>query len=391
MALYNLRDSQDLVSNQIGAISGGNAPKLHYADYVEATARALPALEESEYNRKIQEEEIRLNNEARRQASRDANIALGIQGTNIAMNPIALKYGSKVLSALTPKPVSMLSSIAQAPAGIQSAIQPWASQVIPQAPNTLNNQIISSARTFGNGANPTYGNLAKSFVGDNVTKGNYASSLTSVGTDETGLLAKIGGSGNYLGKLGENAGLSSTASNIGANIATAGINYGIEKSNVGEFMHKKVGGGAQQWDDVATTLTSFATAGPIGAGVNLLRIGGRELFKKCIIITCCYGENSDEIEIARAYRDKFFTREILRGYYYFSEPVVDLMTKYPEVKEYYKKNLAEPLLRVAKFKLNLTKEHPSAIDCATAANMTNLWHDMGVALKSFIRSNGEEI
>lgn len=389
MALYNLQNPDSIISPQLGAISGGNMPKLHYSDYVESMADALPALENVEYNRKVQEEEIRLNNEAREQARRDANIALGLKGIEtgiqVGTNPILQKYGSKVLSALMPKALPSVMNTSGVPASISSAMQPWASQVIPQAPNTL----TVAAPAIGNA--PTFSGLGTGLVSETTPIG-YTPSLATTGTDVatqgTGILSKLGSGvskygGSTLATFGAGYGVSSMLGEKNRELGKLGglVGNANDQRNVGGAMSGAMSGAA-----IGSIVPGVGTL--IGAGLGAIGgiFGGKG---HCIIISSCCGGNSEEANIARQYRDKFFTREILRGYYAYSEGWVELMERYSEVKEYVKKTIVDPLLRVARFKLNLTKEHPSTLDCATAANLTNLWHDMGASLGTFTRNNGE--
>jgi hypothetical protein len=189
-------------------------------------------------------------------------------------------------------------------------------------------------------------------------------------------------------------------------IAGVGMGNLIEASNFGNYMHKQTGmskQGAKVMGGIGAGAAAGAATGAawgsfipgpgniIGGLLGGLFGGISASTKKCIIIETCFGSDSDETKLAREYKNKFFTKEILRGYHMFSEPIVNLMEQYPEVKEYYRKSLAEPLLRVARWKLGYTKEHPTITDCAIAANHTSLWHDLGASIKSFQRSNGEVV
>jgi hypothetical protein len=344
----------DILSPQLGAVSSGRAPKLNYEDYIESASSMLPALEEAEYARKVQEEQIALDNDARRQARVDANIALGIQGAQLATNPLALKYGGKVLSALTPKPpvmqtINALPSYATEYGGGSAMIPSYATEV----PGGVN-AVAPAVNTTGGKTLSTMGKVSK-FGG---------SALADLGAGYT-VSSILGEKNRELGKLGGLVKNPNDQRNVGG--AMSGMAAGAAMGSVVPGLGTLIGG----------------ALGGIG-GI----LGGRG---HCIMVSACFDKDSEELETARAYRDKFFTKEILRGYYVYSEPIVDLMNKYPEIKEHYRTTLVEPLLRVARFKLKLSQERPSALDCAIAMNFTNLWHDIGASLDSFTRRNGEII
>jgi hypothetical protein len=314
------------------------------ASYVESQAELLPQMEELRARKEYQDAQLRLAKQERQDARRDANVAMGIKGVetgvNLATNPTFQKYGRNVWNALKPKPPVM--------------------------------DIYSETGVPGDTAN------LGSSAGD---------LLTTTGTPSApSLLNRIS---DYKGIRFAGEGMGANAGNLAmATVVPAAVNYGLERAIIG----KKATGSEQAVSDVATSFSSFMLGGPIGLGLNLGKIGFREFAKKnCIIVETCHGHDSDETNLAREYRNKYFSKEMLRGYYVFSQPIVELMEQYPEVKAYYRKSLVEPLLRVAKWELGYTKEHPTITDCAIAANHTNLWHDLGASIKSFTRNTGEVV
>jgi hypothetical protein len=73
----------------------------------------------------------------------------------------------------------------------------------------------------------------------------------------------------------------------------------------------------------------------------------------CIIITTCTSRDSEEVQIAREYRDKYLDTQTLRGYYVIAEVVVPLL-RFNILKKLTKRFLVDKLIRHAKGKHNLT-------------------------------------
>jgi hypothetical protein len=342
-------------SPQRNAVSYGNTPQLSMEPFIESQAELLPQMEELRARKEYQDAQLRLAQQERQDARRDANVAMGIKGVetgvNLATNPTLQKYGAKVWNALKPKPPT-----------------PVIEQLIPG---------VNDTRLATNTARGVVSDVGGWTEGIGRSVSTESPSLLTRATDFKGILPRFGGEGIAAG-----------AGNLAMQAIPGAVNYGLERAIIG----KKATGSEQAVSDVATSFSSFMLGGPIGLGLNLGKIGFREFAKKnCIIVETCYGHDSDETNLAREYRNKYFSKEILRGYYAFSEPIVELMEQYPEVKAYYRKSLVEPLLRVAKWKLGYTKEHPTITDCAIAANHTNLWHDLGASIKSFTRNTGEVV
>ncbi len=335
-------------SPQLG-IYGGTTPQMRLEPYIEAQAEFLPQLYEQEAQRKYQEDQIRLAQQQREDERRDANRALAIEGTKTAIStaPTLIKYGKKVYDVLKPQLLGASATTTPATTGF-SAIS---GEAIPGA--TASTGLASKALTIGGRATGTVG--IGMGAGNLVAESNFGRWAGK---------QKIGG---Y--RVSEQGGKVAGGALAGAG---AGATYGATIGSVVPF---------------AGTLAGALLGGAIGGISGAISAST----KKCIIISAAYGVDTDEVNIAREYRDKHFTKEILRGYYVYSQPIVELMEKYPEVKEYYKINLAEPLIRYAKFKLGYTLEHPSPMDCAIARNYTNIWHDIGTVVKRFIRSTGEVV
>jgi hypothetical protein len=192
---------------------------------------------------------------------------------------------------------------------------------------------------------------------------------------------------------------------FGPSIETAGIGY-LGKT-IGDIA-ARTAGGPQREKNIAGALGGLASGAATGAlwgsyvplpGVGTF-VGGLvgALFggisastKKCIIVTACCGENSNEVKIAREYRDHYMDKHCQRGYYYIAEQLVPLMEESPLLRDYIRSNLVMPLIRFGNFKLGHTLDHPSSLDCAITKNFLGLCRDIGNIIPEFQRSNGEVI
>ena len=350
------------ISPQMSSLSyGGPTPYLDRATYIEEQANYLPQLRAQERQEQMFEEQMRLDREARRDARTDANTALGMKGVQLGYeaynSPTVRKYGKVVLDALKPKPVvpnAMVPSYARE--GLNLATPSYATEMASatQVPSAVAGATDSLAPTMAAPAS----------------------------TGFSGVLPTIGGEG-----------LAASAGNFAIKAGVPALaNMAIERSNMGEFMHDKVGGGSKEWDDAASSLSSFVLGGPIGLGLNVARIGVREFGKKnCIIVTAAHGLDSDEVRVARTFRDKECSKAELRGYYWIADKIVPLMEAHEDVKEFYRETLVAPLIAYAKWYLGETREKPDALAFSVVKNFRQSCIDAGATMKEYVRSNGEVI
>ena len=131
-----------------------------------------------------------------------------------------------------------------------------------------------------------------------------------------------------------------------------------------------------------------AWTGP-GAAVGAV-IGGvvGALSSACIIITACTSPDSEEVKVARLYRDKYLEPEQLRGYYMMSEKFVPYIIKYMAVKWLTKKILVDSLHECFKFTFNLGPR-PRILPRIIKDSFLWLCRKVGNTRTSFVRSNGE--
>ena len=80
------------------------------------------------------------------------------------------------------------------------------------------------------------------------------------------------------------------------------------------------------------------------------------VLSKCIIISSCTSPNSNEVQIAREYRDKFMTEEMLTGYYFLCGLFVPFILKYKPIKMIFKKLLVDRLIDYGEWRMDYRKK-----------------------------------
>lgn len=159
--------------------------------------------------------------------------------------------------------------------------------------------------------------------------------------------------------------------------------------------------------DQAANITSYEWSRPVEAGFEALNIpvpgqdtlAGKLLnpgapFLKaigCIIVTACTSADSEEVNIAREFRDKFLTPEQLRGYYMIAEKVVPWIHRFPWVKWVVKRFLVDNLIAYGRYALS--SRAPYAGDTAVFVTTYFLRFCGAVGRKRtvFVRANGETV
>jgi len=108
----------------------------------------------------------------------------------------------------------------------------------------------------------------------------------------------------------------------------------------------------------------------------------------CIIVSAATDPASEEVQIARAYRDRFLSRQTLRGYYIIAEKIVPLMIKHEWFKKIVKKCLVDKLVEYGREKLGLGGKAPLVSRIITKLFLS-LCNVTGKTVPVFVRSNGE--
>ena len=113
------------------------------------------------------------------------------------------------------------------------------------------------------------------------------------------------------------------------------------------------------------------------------------LFRGCIIISAIHGRDSEEVDIARRFRDSFLDLPTLRGYYFLADRVVPLMELDPNFKQHVKQTLVDRLIRFGR--AFFAKKQADNIDTNTTINFLTLCRCLGLQMTSYHRLNGEVI
>ena len=108
----------------------------------------------------------------------------------------------------------------------------------------------------------------------------------------------------------------------------------------------------------------------------------------CIIISI-HGRDSEEVDIARRFRDSFLDLPTLRGYYFLADRVVPLMELDPNFKQHVKQTLVDRLIRFGR--AFFAKKQADNIDTNTTINFLTLCRCLGLQMTSYHRLNGEVI
>lgn len=123
---------------------------------------------------------------------------------------------------------------------------------------------------------------------------------------------------------------------------------------------------------------------------KLINPGAAIVEKVCpIIMTAIYGGTSYEANICREYREKYLSKQQLRGYYVFAEPVCFIMEKHPKLKKYFRKYLTEKFVDYSEYKLDKKTKLPKISSYIISILFLKLCTYLGRKVKTYTRINGE--
>ncbi len=110
-------------------------------------------------------------------------------------------------------------------------------------------------------------------------------------------------------------------------------------------------------------------------------------FSRCIIVSACCGDDSEEVNIARKFRDDFMDTNMLRGYYILADNIVPFMERNSHVKQHIKTNLVDYLIDYGR---NLYYGDPMDEKCPIITQQfLDLCSNIGKKTPVYVRSNGE--
>jgi hypothetical protein len=211
------------------------------------------------------------------------------------------------------------------------------------------NEALTGAREIGQGA----GQLVAPTVGETGTfTGAGAQGIdaaTTLGAEEAGG-ASLGG---VMSGIGTGVGIAGLASAGRIGLGSILSNQGAETAKwQGKLMKEE-----PTLEGLSNRVTTDLVFGPdhsqdVDNALMVLDPVGTILKSVgCIIVTTATHPDSEEVNITRAYRDKFLDKETLRGYYIIAEKVVPLMQKYRWFKKLVKKVLVDNLIEYGRYAL----------------------------------------
>jgi hypothetical protein len=161
------------------------------------------------------------------------------------------------------------------------------------------------------------------------------------------------------------------------------------------------GAGNPSEKDAIRDLNISAATGIPMSGIGLIKQSGVlediENFVKdpCIIVTVCTSADSLAVDICRLYRDKFMSREHLRGYYMIAEAAVPVLKRSASLRRLVKRQLVERWVDYAVWsfhqKTSVFGWCPGGITRAVSVGFLGLCRVLGRMRPSFKRSSGEAV
>jgi hypothetical protein len=190
---------------------------------------------------------------------------------------------------------------------------------------------------------------------------------------------------------------------ISTPFAAGGLAGGIMKATgVSDDVGKVIlfGQGGKNEQDIAGGVAGGAAAGAamgsvvpvVGTAVGAIVggiAGGLSNADICVIVTCCHGRHSPEVQIAREYRDTYMSQGQIRGYYVLAEMIVPRMIRHNLFRDSVKRNLVDRLIRHGKWALGKTEEKPGILDYVVTKSFLGACSIAGILVPEFRRCSGE--
>jgi len=333
---------------QLYAVSG-RRPRI---DLAEAVRASVPNL----YARKAFEQDaarLRLEEEAQRRAGTQQTIGNVLSGTGTLIQAGQLAKATGLLGGsggLFGGSAAAAPAVSAAPAiGVEAGLVAGAEIAAPVATGAILGPTAAEAGAL-------VATEAGAGAGGGAAAGGVGASGAAAGAAVVGVASAAGGYGG--GKL---------VRGLGARGTTGGLTGAAAGGVIG-----------------------FAIGGFAGAAVGALA-GGLSGAGICILVTCCHGRDSEEVALARRYRDTYLDAVDLRGYYAVGEPMVREMQNNPRYTDEVRTELVEPLLKWGAFVLGESEEPPSEADARKAGTFLRYIRAVGETMESFTRSNGEVV
>lgn len=373
MPLDYIPNYSDIYSPQMGAITG-REQYIPREKYVREMAQYLPQIYAVDEQRRLQEEQVEREREALKEAKRQRNIGSAIEVGNTIGQAGGYKpmynLGRRAFSeGFMPEPL-MGKGVDYATAG------------------------FGTAPPVGSGLNagmPPY--LAGSELSTTLPQGTQ---VAGQAVGQAGQAAQTG----FQGFRPESA-IGQGLAGVGTGIVGTQAGRLVERSNFGEWAKKQGIMGEKEADIVGGVLGGAATGAAYGSaylfpGVGTLAgalfggiAGGTK--NACIIVTTCTDPDSHEVNIARAYRDKFLDDEEKRGYYMLAEKIVPRLKEDSAYKKYIKETLVDKLIDYGEVTLGEKDSYEYEDSIEVTEKFIEMCKRLGSTCSSFTRSNGEVV
>jgi hypothetical protein len=127
--------------------------------------------------------------------------------------------------------------------------------------------------------------------------------------------------------------------------------------------------------------------GAAGATTGMMGMTGAGY---CIIVSTCTDMDSEQVNMARWYRDSFLDKETLRGYYMLSELVVPVLLQHDNYKKSVKNYFVDSMMEYFEYLFGI---RPICSDMAKQETIEflNVCYEIGKDESSFTRINGEVV
>jgi hypothetical protein len=105
----------------------------------------------------------------------------------------------------------------------------------------------------------------------------------------------------------------------------------------------------------------------------------------CIIVTCCHGRHSEQVQIARDYRDAFMTPRQIRGYYVLADRLVPHMIRKPKLKTVVGRLLVNRLITFGRWATGRTATLPTITSFLVTKVFLGLCSGVGIYVQQYVR------
>ena len=134
----------------------------------------------------------------------------------------------------------------------------------------------------------------------------------------------------------------------------------------------------------------FPGVGTVVGGIIGGVVGGvSAALDDCIIVTCCHGRHSEQVDIAREYRNRFMSPAQIRGYYALAEKVVPVLTRHRRVRTMVRWHLVDRLINYGRWATGRTTIQPSITDTLVTKAFLGLCSAISIYIRQYVRVTGE--